>query len=89
MQLHSARALAGDASLRIMYDALAGLRPKERERWLDEMVRAGQTGTLVCITHSKDALKRMDELVVVQNDTCIYRGTWSQMPNELKENEIC
>ena len=89
MQLHSARALAGDASLRIMYDALAGLRPKEREQWLDEMVRAGQSGTLVCITHRKDALKRMDHVVVVQNDKCVYQGTWSQMPNELKENEIC
>jgi ABC-type transport system involved in cytochrome bd biosynthesis fused ATPase/permease subunit len=53
------------------------------------MVRAGQSGTLVCITHRKDALQRMDLVVVVQNDECVYEGPWSEMPNELKEDEIC
>lgn len=89
MQLHSARALAGKASLRVMYDALAGLRPAERQKWLDEMFRAGQDGTLLCITHRRDALMRMDEIAVIQENTCVYHGPWDQMPENLKESEIC
>jgi ABC-type bacteriocin/lantibiotic exporter with double-glycine peptidase domain len=89
MQLHSVRALAGDASLRIMYDALAGIRPAERVKWLEEMLRASQTCTLVCITHRADVLEKMDQVAVVVGNELTYMGPWSGMPERIKTTEIC
>jgi ABC-type bacteriocin/lantibiotic exporter with double-glycine peptidase domain len=81
--------LAGDASLRIMYDALAGIRPAERVKWLEEMLRASQTCTLVCITHRADVLEKMDQVAVVVGNELTYMGPWSGMPERIKTTEIC